>query len=267
MPTVLRTSALVLPVIVLALFSRIPWTFTYLEVGKLTSPFPFLDIIFLILFVAATTFALSLASRKLKEKKAVWLLALSIILLSLIIFSFSMFFMPQVSLADKKISTFVSDNENLSFEDYVLKASMFLNENVGSAWAKPESVFKIDNWLSSSLLDLYIMRVWGATRADLILYQGWGTCGQAALLLEELFQRAGYETRDAAFASRNHQWAEVRHNGTWWMVDPWYIGSLTHPLVQPQNLRNLNSAFQKESGVDVQYVNGTIADASSEHGY
>ncbi len=171
--------------------------------------------------------------------------------------------MPQVSLAGKKIDTFVAENANSSFQDYVSNISSFLHKNVGAAWDRPEAIFRIDNLVSYTLLDPYIMKAWGVTRADLIVYQGWGTCGQAALLIGELFQRAGYETRQAFFKGIDHQWAEVKHNGTWWIVDPWYIEN----LVQPINLRNLKPAFQKASGVEVQYTNGTRANASLEHGY
>jgi len=101
------------------------------------------------------------------------------------------------------------------------------------------------------------------TRADLIVYQGWGSCGQAALLIGELLQYAGYETRQAFFKGIDHQWAEVKHNGTWLIIDPWYIGN----FVEAQNLRNIKPVFQEASGVEVRYSNGTMVDASREHGY
>lgn len=74
---------------------------------------------------------------------------------------------------------------------------------------------------------------------------------------------AGYQTRDAYFRNIDHQWAEVNHNGKWLVIDPWYIGN----LVEIQNLKNLKPEFQQASGVNVQYNNGTILDASHEHGY
>jgi len=262
-PKLVTVSGIALVAVILLLFSRIPWAFTYLEVGRLIGPIPNLDAIFFALFVIAIPSVSFLASMKLKKNSTVWFFALNIILSSLIIFSFSIVCMPQVSLAGKKIDTFVTENADSSFQDYVSNVSSFLHNNVGSAWDRPEAIFRIDNWVSYTLLDPYIMKVWGVTRADLIVYQGWGTCGQAALLIGELFQLAGYETRQAFFKGIDHQWAEVKYNGTWWIVDPWYIGN----LVQPQNLRNLKPAFQKASGVEVQYTNGTSTDASLEHGY
>jgi len=262
-PIAVRVSGFALPAVILMLFSRIPWAFTYLEVGKLIGPIPGLDTIFFALFAIAISLVSFLASMKLKKNRTVWFLALNIILSSFIISSFSIVFMPQVSLAGKKIDTFIAENANSSFQDYTSNVSLFLHNNVGSAWDRPEAIFRIDNWVSYTLLDPYIMKVWRVTRADLIVYQEWGTCGQAALLIGELFQRAGYDTRQAFFKGIDHQWAEVKHNATWWIVDPWYIGN----LVQPQNLRNLKPAFQKASGVKVHYTNGTSADASLEHGY
>ena len=262
-PIVVPASGVVVVAIILLLFSTIPWTFAYLEVGRHIGPIPGLDTIFFALFLTAIPLVSFLASTRLKKNRTVWFFALNIILSSFIILSFSMVFMPQVSLAGKKIDTFLAENANSSFQDYTSNVTLFLNDNVGSAWDKPEAIFRIDNRVSYTLLDPYIMKAWGVTRADLIVYQGWGTCGQAALLIGELFQRAGYETRQAFFKGIDHQWAEIKHNGTWWIVDPWYIGN----LVQPQNLRNLKPAFQKATGVKVQYTNGTSVDASLEHGY
>lgn len=269
------SSECVLVVVVFTLFSAIPWTFTYLEVGRLIVPIPFLEwlipsleYLVLILFAVIISLVSFQASMKLKKNRTITVLIIlnlitSLIITSLVIFSFSMVFMPRVLQAGKKIDIFVAENANSNFEDYVTNVSSFLNNNVRSAWNKPEASLRIDNWISCTLLDIHIMKVWGVTRADLIVYQGWGTCGQAALLIGELLQRAGYETRQAFFKGIDHQWAEVKYNGTWWIIDPWYIGN----FVETQNLRNIEPAFQKASGVEVQYSNETRVDASREHGY
>lgn len=171
--------------------------------------------------------------------------------------------MPIVSQAGKKIDTFVSENADLDLQNYVANVSSFLNSNVGQAYHKPETLFTIDSQITDTFLDPYIMQIWGVTRADVIVYQGWGSCGQAAILIEELLRDSGYETRQAYFKNIDHQWAEVYSNGTWLIVDPWYIGN----LVKIQDLRNIKPQFQQASGVEVQYRNGTIIDASVEHGY
>lgn len=256
-----------LPALVLMLSSAIPWTFTYLWIGRLIGPNESLMYVTRVLFVL-TIFAVSLkVSMKLKRIGTIWMITrtiiISLIIPSLVIFSFSMVFMPQVLQVDQKIDMFVAKNANSSFDDYITNVASFLNNNVNSTWNKPEASFEIDNWVSISLLDPYIMRFWGVTRADLIVYQRWGGCGQAAILIEDLLQRAGYETRQAVFKGIDHQWAEVNYNGTWWIVDPWYIGN----FVDIQNLRSSKPAFQEALGVEVQYNNGTRIDASSEHGY
>jgi hypothetical protein len=82
-------------------------------------------------------------------------------------------------------------------------------------------------------------------------------------LIEELLARAEYETRQASFKNIDHAWAEVKYNGTWLIIDPWYIGILK----EAQNLKNLRPDFQNATGVIVQYPDGTTNDASKEHGY
>jgi hypothetical protein len=252
--------------IILTVFSAIPWTFAYLEVGRFIGPIPVLEYFILALFAAAVSLVSFLASMKLKKKWAVWVsanLVISIVILSAVVFSFTLVFMPQVSQAGKKIDTFITENANSSFQEYVTNLSSFLDNNVGKAYGRPEASFRIDDLISGTLLDPYIMQIWSVTRVDLIIYQGWGSCGQAALLIGELLQRAGYEVRQAFFKNIDHQWAEVKYNGTWLIVDPWYIGN----FVEAQNLKNVKPEFQQASGVEVQYSNGTRIDASHEHGY
>jgi hypothetical protein len=72
-------------------------------------------------------------------------------------------------------------------------------------------------------------------------------------LIEELLARAGYETRQAWFKNIDHAWAEVKYNGTWLIIDPWYIGTLK----EAQNLKNLRPEFQNATGVIAQYPDGT----------
>ena len=249
--------------IVVTIVSAIPWKFTCLEIGRVIGPILFLDFLVLIPLVTVIVLVSFLVPMKLKKNKTIIVLVLSLTISFLTIFSFSLIFMPKVSQAGRKIDTFVAENANLGLEDYVTDVTSFLNDNVRNAYNKPEASFKIDNQISGTLLDPFIMRIWGVTRADLIVYQGWGACGQAAILIEELLYDAGYETRQAHFKNIDHQWAEVYSNGTWVIVDPWYIGN----LVEIRDLKNIRPAFQQASGVEVQYRNGTVIDASAEHGY
>jgi hypothetical protein len=251
----------------LVLFSAIPWAFTYLFIGNLIGASSSLEYIVLFLLVVAVSSVSALTSMKLMKNRIrrVIILSLIISLLSvfLLIASFSLVFMPQVAQAGNKINTFIAENRSLSLQSYVAKVTAFLNNNIGAAWDKPEASFAINRLVCYTLLDPYIMKIWGVTAADLIVYQGWGSCGEAAILIEELLHGAGYETRLAYFKGIDHEWAEAKYNGTWLIIDPWYIGN----FVEAQSLKNAKPAFQKASGVEVQYENGTVVDASHEHGY
>lgn len=263
-------------VLVIILFvSGIPWIFTYLELGKLFSASPawgFLKPFVLALFVIPAGLVSFLLSAKLGRNRTFMQIVAACFVFSLIvsfslIFSFSLVFMPQVSHAGQTIDLFVAENSNLSFEEYVNNLILFLDNNVGKAYNTPQANLQIDRLLYGSLsLDPYMMQIWGVTKVDVIVYQGWGSCEEAALLVGELLHRAGYETRQAFFIGIDHQWAEVRHNGTWLIIDPWYLTS-NGTLVEAQYLRTLRAEFQEASGVNVQYGNGTWADASQEHGY
>jgi hypothetical protein len=257
-------------------FSALPWMIIYLRVGRFIGVNICVEFLVLFLLVIAVFSISVLALIKLKQIGAVlakikWVstlstraFVLSLVLSFLVIFAFSAVFMPQVQQAGTKIDSFVAENKGLSFHDYVVNVSSFLENNVRCAYNKPEASFRIDILLSSTLLDPYIMRFYGVTRADLIVYQGWGSCEQAAILIDQLLHDAGYETRQAHFKGNvDHGWAEVKYNGTWLIVDPWYIGN----FVSIQNLKTVKPEFQQATGVEVQYDNGTTIDSSYEHGY
>jgi hypothetical protein len=140
----------------------------------------------------------------------------------------------------------------------------FLNSNLKSCYGKPEFLFKIDERLSANLLDPWMMKVSGADRADIILYQGWGACGQAAMLLQQVMHDSGYETRLAHFIGVDHEWVEVKNGTKWLIVDPWYIGN----LVDTQTLLTVKPDFQRATGVEIQYYNeSTWHNDSTDHGY
>lgn len=123
----------------------------------------------------------------------------------LIMFSLSLVFVQRVSEAGKTIDVFIVENANLGFHDYVINGSSFLNNNVHNAHKKPEAYFKIDNHIYSTCFGSFVMKIRGLTRADLIVYQGWGTCEQAAKVIEELLHGAGYEARQARFKNLDHR--------------------------------------------------------------
>lgn len=243
--------------------SAIPWRFAHLEVGRLLPYISFPESLILFLLATPIVYISALVSTRLKSNSKKWLLFTGLILTFLTIFSSSLVFTPRIAKTGQKIDAFVVENANVSLQDYVPNISIFLSVNLQNSYNRPEASFEADNWIFTSVLDPYIMRIWGVTRADVILYQGWGACGQAAILIEELLHDAGYETRQAYFKDIDHIWAEVKENGNWLIVDPWYIGT----LVEIENLRNAKPAFQEASGVEAKYRNGTIIDTSVEHGY
>jgi hypothetical protein len=256
---------------VFALWFAIPWTFTYLLLGKLIGAGFFTEYVvnfaILVLLAGITSWVCIEASTKLAKNRTRKSFILSLIMCMLIVFLvislFSLIFISQVVRADDKISTFVAENRNFSFQDYVTNLTVFLDSNVRAAYGTFNASFQINRLIYGTAFDRYILGIWGLTEADIIVYQGWGSCGEAAILIEELLYRAGYETRLAYFIGIDHEWAEVKYNGTWLIVDPWYIGN----FVETENLRNVKPAFQNASGVDVLYMNGTICDASKEDGY
>jgi hypothetical protein len=202
-----------------------------------------------------------LGSKMFKKNKRIVMIFLSVALSFLIEISAIFIFLPNVAQASEKIDIFVANNKGLKLQEYCENITIFLNSYLGAAYKKPEAAFKIDDQMG--LLDYPIMSLWGINEADVIVYQGWGTCGQAAILIEDLLYKGGYETRTATFIGIDHEWAEVFSNGTWYIVDPWYIGV----MINAGSLRNLKPAFQQATGVEVTYINGTQQDASHEHGY
>lgn len=251
-----------LTLILLMAVSAIPWKFAYIEISRFVGHLWFLDFLVLILLVISVL-SISFLVSKILKRKTTKLFFVRLAMSFLILFSLALVFASQISQTHKKIDAFVAENADLELQDYVVSMSFFLNQNVHSSYNRPEASFEIDEHVYTTLLDRYILGIWGATRADLIVYQSWGSCGQAAILIEELLLDAEYEARRAHFKGIDHEWAEVKSGGKWLIVDPWYIGS----LVEIGNLRTIKPSFQQASGVEVRYRNGTVIDASLEHGY
>lgn len=255
--------------------SAIPWSFLYIELGKIFGYFPEL---FLVLILAGILFALTTFSARvlklaklsnaefltlIRKRRTIKLIVLSLVLSLLVILLFSSVFALRIEQVSQKLDTFTAENVNESLQDYVINLQSFLNNNVNNSYNRPEASFEIDNWLYSTLLDPIILKGLGVTRADVIIYQHWGACGQAAIVIEELMHDAGYETRQAHFVDGDHSWAEVNYNGKWLIVDPWYIGN----LVEINNLKQLKSEFQNYTSVEVIYRNGTRFDLGKDYGY
>ena len=269
--TLLFTSILV----ILRLPSSIPLSFFYLELGKNIGYFPDFILVILLLVIPLTLIRIipryvsikkgdiknleTSINRKTIKKIIIFSFAISL----LIIFSFSFLFISIINQDIKKTNEFTEKNSNLPLQEYTLKIASFLNQNINASYNKAESSFEIDNRIYLNLIDPHIMIFFEITRADIIIFQRWGACEQAAILIEELLHKAGYETRQGHFIDWDHAWAEVKNGSKWLIVDPWYIGN----LVEIDNLKELKPEFKNPTSVEVRYRNGTIIDLGKDYGY
>ena len=158
----------------------------------------------------------------------------------------------------------VKDNPNMNAVRAVQEVVEYVNEVLSSSWNRPESALEIDNMLSET--DYLILRLLGFDVAHVIFFQKWGSCGQYAVATSYLLDKLGFEARMAKFKDIDHTWAEVQINGTWYIVDPWYIGLFyrNHLLVPASELARL---FKGEHEVVALYFNRTEVNASADHGY
>jgi hypothetical protein len=179
----------------------------------------------------------------------------------------SMIFLQSArSKIDGTTSDVKSSLGSLSVEQVVKKITDFVNNEVKNSYNRPESAFEIDNFLWE--LDYYMLGLLGFDRTHVIIFQGWGSCGQYAIAIEHLLSKIGFKTRRAKFIDRDHEWAEVQINGTWFIVDPWYIAhSFNNSITVPAHMLASADAFKYSKGVIVFHRNGTQTDASIEHGY
>lgn len=257
-------------------FSSMPLSFLYLELGKIFGAFPKEYLTFglaTILVIALLILIYSLRTRGintdpsvlLKNKKALRLIFIGLTISLLLLFFSSAKLLSEIEEQHEKMNVFVSEKMNMHLHDYINATEIFLNYNVNNSWDRPEAAFEIDNVLYATLLDSTILNSFGLTRADVILYQGWGSCGQEAFVIEELLHRADYTTRRAHFIGEgaDHGWAEVNCNGSWFIVNPWWLGK----WVEISNLRWEKPDFQNYTTVEVMYRNGTTLDLGKDYGY
>jgi len=147
----------------------------------------------------------------------------------------------------------------------------FINAKLRSSWSNPMSSLEIDSMLSQS--DYRFLRVFGFSRAHVILWQGWGSCGQYAIATTYLLSRLGFTVRVARFLDIDHSWAEVSINSTWYIVDPWYIGIVYERQhkggahLVPASALALLKGFRGQHRVLCTYLNATEVDCTGEHGY
>lgn len=264
--------------IALAIFFVIPASSVYITFGRFLGP-----ILSLVLIIAVSILVLVLCNRefmrfknsltkkkyslflKSRKKKIVGLILVSLSLSILLVSIFSFTSIVDAQRSSEKISAFVAKNIDENLKDYADNITVFLNDNLNCSYGKPEIIYKLNGlFVYGSFISSGIMGSLGIDRAEFILSQGWGACGEAAIVLHQVMHDSGYETRRGHFKGVDHEWAEVKNGSRWMIVDPWYIGN----LVDIQNLKTEKPDFQHATGVEVQYFNSTVwLDASKEHGY
>lgn len=246
--------------------------FMHLHIGNIIGPVGSMIIIFGLLIIPVTFF-LTFHSRymtikeafiKLKDSRIQKLILTSALICLIIVTSLSYVFLQQISRVHE-IDDFLKENAGVDLPTFVENIDAFCRKNVKISYNNIGALLEIDQDVSNSIVDSQLMELLGITRADLIVYQGWGSCGQIAIVIEELLNRFGYESRRAKFIGIDHEWAEVFYEGSWKIVDSGYI-------TQGQTFMDIGDLgsdprFSDASGVTVRFRNGTILEFSEDHGF
>jgi len=148
----------------------ISWIFIYIETGKFVGPYLglFLTSSIVLCILICPHFTIYRILLKLKKNITKRMILISLIIALLLMFSLSMLFMQQVLKAEQKIDRFIAENKNMDFHDYIANLSYFLDNNVQKAYRKPESLFRVDNYIYSTCFGAYITQHWGVSRADIV---------------------------------------------------------------------------------------------------
>lgn len=273
--SIFKFSVIIFPIVFLVFgisgFVSTPFYFIQLELGKLIDPFYSTSILagilvstFLVIFFLFYRYSPIKTSHPQSHKKDLLIVISSVGLCLVLLVLLSGVFLAQVSTGE--IDTFVSEKQGETLENLVNQLPIFRKTYVQGSYGTLGEYLEIDNHICYSVIDCTVMDILGVSRADLILYQGWGSCGQAAVVNEQILHELGYETRRAKFIGRDHEWAEVKNpEGKWQIVDPDYI-TQSRSLMDIEEL-GTDTRFQDATGVEVMYRNGTIMDMSKEHGY
>ena len=215
-----------------AIVFAIPALYVYIEIGRFVGP-----IVGLILIASLLTSTYAICKRALShvessigkvrhaessKRKLSGLILISLSFSILITSAFSLALVSAADQIDKKIALFVSQNKNDSLQSYEANLVVFLNENLNCSYKSPEILYKFAELsVYYSFVGSWIMKASGVNLSDLILFEGWGACGEAAIVLQQVMHDSGYETRLAQFKDHDHEWAEVENGSQWLIVDPW----------------------------------------------
>lgn len=234
-------------------------------------------VLYLLLFLPSICVICNLTKRILRKQKSVDMtlilrrikfqvifIAVFIVLIIIAELMLPIYLLSPVRSKESYFIETVKNDPNMDAVKVIQEVVGYVNENLNSSWNRPESALELDNILSET--DYFILRLLGFDATHIILFQKWGSCGQYAITTSYLLNKLGFEARIAKFKDVDHTWTEVRINGTWYIVDPWYIGLFyrDHLLVPASELANL---FKGEHEVVALYFNGTKVNTSAEHGY
>jgi len=104
-----------------------------------------------------------------------------------------------------------------------------------------------------------------------ILTSRYGHCGEYALLFRDMANAAGIEVRRIRCLGENHEWNEVKLNGSWVPVDatavnlPLRDGFVTFDFMERKVAGDMRTRQGNVSYVYAEYLNGTIVDVTSSY--
>jgi len=260
-------------VLFLFLILKIGWILSYFTFIKIffENPFESQSLVHIILnatllmlvgIISASSFIIV---KIVMKKKLIMAHIFSIIIISVFLFvifsaSTTLVLLPSKGLVDDFKQTY-SINPLPTYLDDI---SDFITYHIEfSQWGS----LKLDDMLlkinfNGIALDYPFLNLFSINRADLIVYQGYGSCGENAMLIQELLLPTSYETRLAMYVNQDHMWCEIYFNNQWQIID---IGHGFLGKFQPLIVAKTGSI--NATGVLIMSSNGTWVDDSIEHGF
>ncbi len=104
-----------------------------------------------------------------------------------------------------------------------------------------------------------------------ILTSRYGHCGEYALIFRDMANAAGIEVRRIRCLGEDHEWNEVKLNGSWVPVDatavnlPLGTGFVTFDFMERKVAGDMRTRQGNVSYVYAEYLNGTIVDVTSSY--
>ncbi|MEM1611513.1 MAG: transglutaminase domain-containing protein [Sulfolobales archaeon] len=266
--------SLVLYYYVLSLFHLYEyWFHIKLSIQVLNTILPFLPLILLIRKLLSLR-KIEIASNYLSISLRRYLVLL--LSVSLLIFSLEPALMLTLfSPIEENIGAFIGNLQSMCGNNVTcitMGVTQYVDARLGWSYNNPMSTLKIDTMLSQT--DYWLLSALHFTQAHVILWQGWGSCGEHAIATAYLLNRLGYAVRIAHFSDIDHAWAEVYVNGSWYIVDPWYIGIVYEKqyrgniYLTPIEVLSSLEDFSGDHKVLCRYLDSDIEiDCTDEYGY